>query len=86
VTLYRIKLHNWRLIDGEWIATEPTMSVVSQAPGGWSAWTEGDHDQQADETVYATAEEAMRRDADQQQLARRANYRAHGESDSLRGG
>ena len=60
MTLYRIKPHNWRLVDGDWIATFPRRSVVEPAPGGWSAWTDGDHDEQADETTYATAEEAMR--------------------------
>ena len=61
MTLYRIRPHNWRIINGDWIATFPRRSVVEQTPGGWYAWTDGDHDQQADETTYDTAEEAMRR-------------------------
>ena len=67
MTLYRIRPHNWRLVNGDWIATFPRRSVIEPTAGGWLAWTEGDHDQQADETVYATAEEAMRHIEEQHQ-------------------
>ena len=64
MTLYRIRPHNWRLIDGEWIATEPQHALVEQTENGWLPWWVG---QQHATPCFRTAEEAMRHIEEQHQ-------------------